>query len=89
MAFDVDQLTAEIRVDTRDAERDLQRFSQKLEQIGRRDAAEAEWMMAQPCSACERAMAAGYCSQSLVLPSMLGKRKVTVPVGRSGMAEGS
>ena len=55
MAFDVAALEARISVDTRQAERDLQRFSQRLEQIGRRDAAEAEWMMAQLCSAYEHA----------------------------------
>ena len=42
MPFDVAQLTAEISVDTRQAEWDLQRFGQRLNQLGRQDATEAE-----------------------------------------------
>ena len=41
MAFDVAQLEARITLDTREAERGLQRFSQQLNQLGRQDAAEA------------------------------------------------
>jgi hypothetical protein len=42
MPFDVAQLQATISVDTRDAERDLQRFSQWLSGSGRKDTVEAE-----------------------------------------------
>jgi ketosteroid isomerase-like protein len=40
MAFDVAELSATISVDTREAERGLQRFSQRLPDVGRRYAAD-------------------------------------------------
>jgi hypothetical protein len=41
VAFDVASLEARITIDTSEAERGLQRFSQQLNQLGRQDAAEA------------------------------------------------
>src|SRR5919201_47452 len=46
----------------------------------------AAWRSAS-CRASARRIASGCSSQSLVLPSMSVKRKVTVPVGRSGISD--